>query len=83
MLLSSSVLHYFGRLCDTLLPHHFTLPINVTVLVSFTGQKDSITGDAYLQGLTKRPDRSETIKMQVSLKIDFTEFPVVINLLRY
>ena len=67
--------------------HHSKLSINVKVLVSFTRKKNNfVVCDVSLQGLTKRSDRFETIKLyriRVSRKIDFAKYPLVINLLRH
>ena len=62
MLLSSWFWHSFCRTFDTLCPYYFILSINVKVLVSFTCKNDLVLRDASLQGLTKRSDRSKTIK---------------------
>ena len=52
--------------------HHFILSINVKVLRSFTGKNNFVVHYAFLQGLTKRSDRFETItlyRMQVPEKL--------------
>ena len=69
MVLLSSFWYSFGLVCDTLFSYHFILSINVNVLASLTGKNNFVVCDPSLQGLTKRPDRFETIKlyrMQVS-----------------
>ena len=87
MQLSSSFCYTFDeQACDTLFSHHFILSINVKNSISFTGKNNFIACDACLQVLTKTSDRFETIELyrrQVSRKIDFAKYPVVINLLRH
>ena len=64
----------------------YILSINVKVLVSFTCKNNFVVCDASIQGLTKRFDKSETMKLyriQFSWKIDFAKYPVVIDSLRH
>ena len=51
--------------------HHFILSINVKFLVSCTGKSYfTVFDDAFLQGLTKRSDRFETISLYLPWAAD-------------
>ena len=65
MLLSSSFWHFFGMACDTFFSHHFTLSVNVKVLVSTRGKNSFAICHTFLWVLTKRSDSFETLKFTV------------------